>query len=537
MERLIYFILLISAIALGQTTTFTGNAELYFEYDSTEYETDTLIGTSGGYQPYRPPTTTARISVNPTLRVYNMPMSANLVFSTDESETRQRLNMFSISLNPYLADESVLIPQYIRWITRFDIGTVSSYYSKFTLNGKSLLGGAMGMKIGDFAFDATGGQYHRAVEGSDSTRAAYKRTLYAGRFGHSDILGGRLMFQVLHGRDDENSIENNFAPFYSEEDSAFTDSVEIVTPMENTAFGVELYLPLFSEHLAIEGEYFFAQTDVDVREEGEGADGNAFRIEPQLSFSNTELYAKFAQVDPGYYSLGSDYLNNDRREIGGGIKQSLGIARLSASYEHTQNNLTGDETITTERDRLMLRAGVYPRRAPSLTVFYSPYIMSTDSGGVDNRTDVYGISSSYSLSTGVVRNSLNANATYTDYSSWQDSNTTLSYHLSDRIRIDGWPVGFRLSFAQTIMDGSTQTTQTRYRGGIDLRLLESWRTSALVQLTTDDNSDKLEYGLETSVPIAGFAEFFADARRTEYTSETSQDYKGWRIYGGIRTGW
>ena len=108
-----FYVLLLPIVLFAQGLQFYGNADVYFEYDSTEYDNradiDTVEYMSGGYQVYHRPSTTGRFSLNPTLSYYNMPISANLVFSTNESESRQRLNIFQISLMPSLLDESVLV--------------------------------------------------------------------------------------------------------------------------------------------------------------------------------------------------------------------------------------------------------------------------------------------------------------------------------------------------------------------------------------------------------------------------------------------
>jgi len=206
---------------------FSGSAGVYGEID-------TIQGT-----PQNRPFMIRRLTFNPTLTVYGMPLSMNIFISDEGSNLRQEINKYRIFLNPSLLfKESVSLPPLVFSISGFELGNCSPTYTNLTLSGTPLLGGALEMNPGHVYLAAAAGRSKRPVVGSDSSEPAYSRLLFAGRVGVGKKDKSHLFFTALTAKDNENSIP----PYYTSSDG---DSFEAITPKENYVGGVEANLVLF----------------------------------------------------------------------------------------------------------------------------------------------------------------------------------------------------------------------------------------------------------------------------------------------------
>jgi hypothetical protein len=277
-------------------------------------------------------------------------------------------------------------------------------YTPYTLNGVPVNGVNIEITPAFFylAFAGTKNQ-----EGIPNT--AFRRDLYAGRFGIGTKEDSHLHFTGLYVKDEEPSIS--------------VDSLNTsLTPKANYIFGMEGKLALMENHFTLEGEANGSMLTRDVRAADleEKSIPQFFKnlVHPKISSSvdfmyaaktsyaldatNTKLSFGMKMIGPGYTSLGVPNLQTDFLGFDGKLDQKFINKRisLSAAFKSQRDNLIDWKSYTTTTTSLNVNLGL---RFPDLPIFsfiYSPYVQknnTTDqSQKLDNRTTMYSVMSSYS---------------------------------------------------------------------------------------------------------------------------------------------
>jgi hypothetical protein len=289
-------------------------------------------------------------------------------------------------------------------IETIGFGKTYPSYTPYTLDGVPVNGVNIAINPAFFyiAFAGTKNQ-----EGIPNT--AFRRDLYAGRFGIGTKEDSHLHFTGLYVKDEEPSIS--------------VDSLNTsLTPKANYIFGMEGKLALMENHFTLEGEANGSMLTRDVR--AADLENNAIpqflinMVHPKISSSadfmyalktsyaldatNTKISFGMKMVGPGYTSLGVPNLQTDFFGFDGKLEQKFIEKRisLSASFKTQRDNLIDWKSYTTTTSSLNVNLGLRFPDLPILSFIYSPYFQKNNTSDLsqklDNRTSMFSVMSSYS---------------------------------------------------------------------------------------------------------------------------------------------
>jgi hypothetical protein len=311
MKRLLLIPLLLGLLDAREWVKFSGNVELSAEQSFVSGDTSPA--------PYGE----AHLSLNPTLTFFGVvPLGLELLVGTQEKNLRQEFDKYRIYLHPReLVQQMLNAPGRALAIHDVELGYCNPNYSPLTLSGTPVLGGAVEVNPGPVYFAASVGRSQRAVEGTDSTDAAYQRMLYAARFGLGKKDGTHFYLTGLKARDDPNSIRRNYAV---RDTGILQDSLETVTPKENYLLGAEFNLSLFRNAFNLTSEIDGSELNQDSRSAPLSLGSRvpvwveslvhprytsvydfAYVAKPSLNVLDTRLYGGIKMIGPGYQSLGA----------------------------------------------------------------------------------------------------------------------------------------------------------------------------------------------------------------------------------------
>jgi len=522
---------------------FSGSASMYAEHNY-------IYGI-----PHQDSATTLRFNINPQLTVYGMPISFNISLNSEESDLRQALNKFSMFLQPSrLVKEMVNMPGFVFSISGISIGTCYPYYSPLTLTGIPVTGGAVEMNPWVIYLAATAGRIQRGVMGSDTTDAAYARTLYAGRFGLGKKDGTHLFFTMLYAGDDTSSITPYTLPVPGD-----SDTVEVITPQENYCAGVEFNLSLFQNHFTLQSEIVGSQFTRDIRmpeliipgaplwvtdifnPRMSSSFDYAYSVKPSLTILNTRIWGGFKMIGPGFNSLGVPYLRNDNLSFEMGVSQNLfnNSIALSASHTREHDNLIGNKLSTTFFTSYIFNLGLNFRNLPYFQVGYTPFRQYDDS--TDCQSDILNLNTGYNFFLFGMSHAPSFSWFYQDYQELSDTNNYISNTFSIYEN-----VGFQFPLSISSGVGITTTDYTNKKERIvslDIStaytFFQQWTNTIGFIMSSDQNKDS-RYGINynSSFPLWWFGNINFSVERNIYIGERQEeDYNEWRLIGTISKSW
>jgi len=344
-----------------------------------------------GAEPRRP-WGTQQLYLNPSMTLMgSVDLSVNLLVSTDQGSDvglnglpgRQRLNEFGLH------------PTW-RW-GRAHVGTFSETYTSRTFAGLRVRGLGIEINPGLLRFGMFGGSAQRAVFGG-LTSGGYARRTVGGRIGLGRDDGRQyasfIQLMVLRTWDDETSLAapgDSAAPVLPPDVPA---SPFAVTPEENFVVGLAGGAALFAGKLFLKGEIDGAVHTRDRRaspiaeEELDGYPGFLKGImTPRLGTSGDLAYSTEATLrlptlpgasrrsprtltatvgyhfaGPGYVSLGTPSQLNDYRKLDARAALRMGGWQLRLDGATQRDNVIGQKSATTQRDRVGATFTIQPRR-------------------------------------------------------------------------------------------------------------------------------------------------------------------------------
>lgn len=376
-----------------------------------------------------------RVGFSPTVSVYDLPLKVDLYVASDQSGVRQNMNSFasyfnSDILNDYVknkikyrmnamkdevnrkvkergeqARDSIQLKikndvmknlsNPLKFFTNFNnlgIGVNYPKYTDYTVSGVSLTGVNIEFNPGLFYMAFTGPFNNKAID-----YRTYKRNLYSGRLGVGKIDDSHLFFTMVYAKDYEESIK--------------TDSTT-PAPKENYVFGTEGELSLFSNKVKINGEVNVSFFTDDTQAEDvnpEDIDFPKFLVDflkPKTSSrydffykagtsyqndnTGTTLKAGVLMAGPGFLSLGSPSMRNDKFEIEVSADQKFLSNQLSARilFKTGKDNLIkGYKKFTTRSSLYNLNLTARFRNYPLITVNYYPYFLTNDASDTTSKLD------------------------------------------------------------------------------------------------------------------------------------------------------
>jgi hypothetical protein len=254
----------------------------------------------------------------------------------------QPLNITSIS------------PKY-KWF-QAHIGFTSINISAHTISGRPFLGAGLELTFKKWKFKTLFGRLTKAVEYESTlenpNQIAYKRLGGAASLEYNHK-GQQISVSLFKAKDLSNSI--TYKPINSE-----------ITPKDNFITELNSQFKLFKV-LTLKINYAISLLTENTRIENIGYDSNTFDfiIQKNISTStkhmiNSELSVQlkkfsiglaYKRIDPGFYSLGSFYMNNDFESYA--VKTSLKLVKnkinISGSFGYRRNNLKKESKSNTDR--------------------------------------------------------------------------------------------------------------------------------------------------------------------------------------------
>lgn len=357
-------------------------------------------------------------TLSPSIALYGLPFTANLLLTTQQGSNKQNMNSFSFNfdLNSYkeqlksrLGDKVSELAsgweKLLLGVNVFGVGTNYPSYSDFTLKGVPVTGVTAELNPGIFYAAFAASKNQGAIENS-----AYKRSIFAGRLGIGKIEGTHFFFTGMYAKDDENSI------------TVLPDNFTL-TPKSNYVFGAQTKLNLFDEHILIEGEGAASLLTRDTREADLEIKGIPQWIKglvsPKISSSfdysysgkmtinntasATRLSFDLKMVGPGYLSLGAPNLRNDQFAYEAKLDQGFLAKKitLSSFFRTSHDNLIDWKNSTTTTTAYGVSMGLHFPKLPFLQVSYSPYVQKNNDTisvrKVENKTMMISAITGYSL--------------------------------------------------------------------------------------------------------------------------------------------
>jgi len=346
----------------------------------------------------------------PVLGIYGFKVRCPVTISTLDRSTRQSFNRLSPTIRK-------------GW---FDLGLVDvrPTYSPFTLNGQPVRGAGISLTPGILRLAATTGETRRAVKGSDTTEASFRQTLSAARVGVGrPERGFSVNLNLVRAQDSYDSAFAWRQPLPRDSvDTTAVDTIDIITPKENTVASLDFGLRLFGNRFSLSGEVAGSQFSRDLRAEKLEIDNPwvpAF-VQPRLSsqhdlalnasaalelLAGGRLSAAFRRVGPAFRSLGSPYLLADVQSLSGAVAQPIlgNDLVLDLGYGQSRDNLSGLKMYTTTTRSIASGVVLSAPRLPRFSLSYRPSFRlssaAAESVRVDDRTHllVAGLSRGFRL--------------------------------------------------------------------------------------------------------------------------------------------
>jgi len=526
---------------------FSGSASLYGEYDDIEGDT-TLESTSQ-----------VRFNVSPTISFYEMPISFNFQLSSLESQYRQALNKYRISIQPEkMLRDKVNLPSFVFAISNVEFGTCYPYFTPYTLSGVPVSGGVVELNLGILHLEGTKGQLQRSVDWSDTTYTdyAYARSLTAFNIGFGRKESSHFHFIYMHSGDDTNSVDPLFVPAYTD-----SDSVEIVKPMENYVVGIDFKWDFPNEGFYIESEIVGTEVTRDIRMPPlsyedipdlltdlfkprlSSAFDLAFNVGSGLNIHDTEIYGSVSMAGPGFESFGSPYLRNDFLGYEAGVKQNFfnNAMFLYGNLTNEKDNILGLKGSTTAFNSYELGIGFNFTNFPYVDFAVTPYSEINDSLGLDRSSNMYSVNTGYDITVSDITNYISVFYSFQDYVDTYDANnyTAKAYSISDEVSFSmPLSISFALDYSESSFPDLKETVTT-YDIGAYYTFFENWTNGIgfSASSTSEDASGNSIY-LNSSLYVGRFLDLGLDVERTVYNGEFEyEDYNELRIIGTISSSW
>ncbi len=408
--------------------------------------------------------------LNPSLSLYGLPFSMPLLFSTENSASRQNINTLGLNLDISTIKDFITeriekekdkilqeakkeitsmtdkqkdklesdakgkvmsgINPLLKVVTSFrtlGFGTTYPDYTPLTVSGVPLTGVNVELNPG-WLYLAFGGFKNQKPIDNES----YKRNIYTGRLGVGQKDATHLYFTGMLAKDDENSI-------------TLDPSNQVLTPKANYLFGIEGKLELFRKKLSLEGEISGAMLTRDTRDAD--LESNAIpqfvknMIHPKISSSvdysytlkgvfnneksNTKVTTGLRMLGPGYTSLGVPNLSTDKLEFKTKIDQKFHNKQigLTGEFMWQKDNLIEWKRYTTNVTRFSIGANFRFKGMPYFNLMFAPTFMTNNAASQRDKLD----NKFYVLSVFTGHN----------YSKWDvNFNSSLSYFMNSSSNLD-----------------------------------------------------------------------------------------------------
>lgn len=454
----------------------TKKKPLMFAFNSKLYgETANRSGTGSDKEPQY-----GYWEINPSIALYGLPFSAPVLFSSENSGSRQNINTLNLSLDAQVIKDFITekieqekdkllekgnkefsslndkqkdkletdakrkvsskLHPILKLMSSFrslGIGTSYPDYTPLTVRGVPLTGVNVELNPGLLYLAFGGFKNQKPIENT-----TYRRNIYTGRLGIGQKDGSHFYFTGLYAKDDENSI-------------TLDPSSQTLTPKANYLFGMEGRLDLFRKKLSLEGEISGAMLTRDTRDadlENESIPQWVKNmVHPKISssvdysytlkgtFTNeksaTKVTAGMRMLGPGYTSLGIPNLSTDKLEIKSKVEQKFSNRQISLSGDFMwyRDNLIDWKRNTTSVTRFSLNAGFRFKGLPAVNILFAPTFMTNDAltGSSEKLDNKFFVTSVY---TGHAYKIKNMNL-YSSVSYFMNSSSNLDSIITENVSV------------------------------------------------------------------------------------------------------
>ncbi len=431
---------------------------LLFSFSSTSYgETANRFGTGSDKEPRN-----GYLELTPSLGVYGIPFSTSILFSSENSDSRQSINSAGMKLDVSLINEILQerfekekekiisgnnldvskltqkelqkiesdakkkvnsrlspIAKFISDFRSFGVGTTYPSYSPLTIQGIPLTGLNFEYNPGGFYIALAGAKNLKAIENTSFTRQ-----LYSGRIGYGQKDKSHFYFTGMYANDNAGSI-------------TVDSSNQLLKPNSNYLFGIEGRLNLLNEKLTIEAEAVGSMLTRDNRDpdlENKSIPGfvkNIFhpKISSQVDYSyivktvfnneksKTKLSAQVKMIGPGFVTLGNPSLRGDKLEVETRLEQKLvnNQVTVRGSLKWLRDNLIKSRSATTTNIIPSLMVNLNFKKILYVMLSYMPVFMKNDAQSselkFDYKSHLFMLSSGHNVTIG--KSFLNSSLSYT----------------------------------------------------------------------------------------------------------------------------
>jgi hypothetical protein len=420
---------------------------------------------------------------------------ARIIYSSEEEETRQPVNRYSLQGRWNFSDRNNI---YLK------LGDFTPNYSPLTFQNKRVRGVQTGLAFGFFTLDFISGQLNRGVEGKVSKDSVGNITNISGFTYEESILALRPGFRF-----------GDFAHWHlnllnAKEEKA-NDEVQSGVK-ESLVFGTDLNMNFDNKRILFDASFQASINNSDAAspevdfdsvaqrydlEEGGSAESawnllestgflsmtqglNPFpsygmRFQTQLRYFNNNFVVRYTNIDRDFATRGNPYLVRDVAGfyIADNFRMINNQIFVNLFYKNFMNNKSSEES-ETKNTEFGAALSYFPlENIPSLTVSFSNIgrsndVTESDSGVAaipeDNTTQLLTVSTSYNVDFGEIRNTLLLN--FNNYNrdekaeSRENNDNTFNAFGIGLISRFKFPLTTRLNF-------STEKSEIKFTGGSD----------------------------------------------------------------------
>ena len=488
----------------------------------------------------RRPASTARLSLTPTVTLYNtLKFNFNFLVSTENATGRQELNQGGV---------------HPKWSWgEAQAGDFTESYTPLTLNGVKIRGASIALFPKAVTFKAVGGVTNRAVATTDNNRS-FERRIYGASLGFGSRTGTHVTFIALNARDQLASLNDPPPPPIGDSavvNDTTTDTTlnpQAVTPQENLVLATVFNVSALGGKVTWKGELAGSANTRDRRspalDANEVPDAVNNLLTPTVSTSfdysyitdvqlraskQVTLNAGYSYLGPGYVSLAVASLPVDYRQVrfGANYRSRATQVRFNAALQ--EDNLIDQKRFTTKRNRFTLALVNRPTSRWNITTSVGLVRLdnnSTDSlASVDNNNWIIRNAHTISFRRGIIRS---FGIDYT-YQTAKEANL-----LRKQSEFDSHTATIRLAFdlgqslslspnINTVISrrgaGGWRTTKTFGASARHRALQNRLANSASVNISNDSQNTSLRLNLRSSYPVKNIGNLTIGLSHTRFTSD------------------
>ncbi len=531
--------------------------------------------------------------LNPSLSLYGLPFSVPMLYSSENSKSRQNINTLGLNLDISTVKDFIMeriekekdkileegkkefsklsdkqkdkvesdakskvmskLNPLLKVITSFrTLGFGTSYpdYTPLTVRGVPLTGVNVEFNPGLLYIAFGGLKNQKPIENN-----TFRRDIYTGRLGIGQKDASHFYFTGMYANDVVNSIKVD-------------SSNQTLKPKANYLFGMEGKLDLFRKKLSLEGEISGAMLTRDTRDADLESDAIPQfvknMIHPKISssvdysytlkgiFNNeksaTKVTAGLRMLGPGYTSLGVPNLSTDKLEVKSKIEQKLVNKQIGLTGELLwyRDNLIDWKRFTTSVTRFSIAANFRFKGMPYFNILFAPTIMTNNAASLSDKLD----------------NKFYIASVFTGYGyrKWDISfNSSLSYFMNSSSNVDSIITEnvsvHNLMFSQSAafkfpltLSGSIGLSFARYPGDYSRIISSDFSASYLLMdllnnmtgISTayeKDRNKKVMFYIGTSIGYQQYLNFEVRAEKNLYNDwfDNRNNYDEFLIRGIVTT--